>query len=89
MFEGTLLAIVTTMFIGIQFAKGCHHNAMSRVFTIQKRTYQVCFGCGKEFNYSWALMRRTKSGVSAHLPPKKMSLVPALVPGVRTVRLAA
>jgi hypothetical protein len=34
-----------------QFAFGsCHHGQMSRVFTIRKRTYQVCFECGQEFD---------------------------------------
>jgi hypothetical protein len=37
---------------------GCHHSQLSRVFTIKKRTYRVCFGCGREFAYSWELMRR-------------------------------
>ena len=32
-----------------QFAFGCHHKQMSRVFTIKRRTYQVCFKCGREF----------------------------------------
>jgi hypothetical protein len=26
-----------------QFAFGCHHRHMSRVFTIKYRTYRVCF----------------------------------------------
>jgi hypothetical protein len=38
------------------FALGCHHRQLSRVFTIKKRTYQVCFDCGQEFEYSWVLM---------------------------------
>ena len=37
-----------------QFAFGCHHRQLSRVFTIKKRTYQVCVECGREFEYSWA-----------------------------------
>ena len=40
----------------LQSAFGCHHRQMSRVFTIKKRTYRVCFQCGKEFDYSWASM---------------------------------
>jgi hypothetical protein len=32
-----------------EFAFGCHHRHMSRVFTIKKRTYRVCFDCGREF----------------------------------------
>ena len=38
----------------LQSAFGCRHGQMSRVFTIEKRTYRVCFKCGKEFGYSWA-----------------------------------
>ena len=38
---------------------GCHHQ-LSRVFTIQSRTYQVCLDCGREFGYSWELMRPTQ-----------------------------
>jgi len=33
-----------------QFAFGCHHRHMSRVFTIKHRTYKVCFDCGHEFD---------------------------------------
>jgi hypothetical protein len=36
-----------------QFAFGCHHSQMSRVFTIKKRSYQVCCDCGDEFDYAW------------------------------------
>jgi len=36
-----------------QFAIGCHHRRLSSVFTIKKRTYQVCLKCGQEFEYSW------------------------------------
>jgi len=32
-----------------QFTFGCHHRHLSRVFTINKRTYRVCFDCGREF----------------------------------------
>jgi hypothetical protein len=31
------------------FAFGCHHRHLSRIFTINKRTYRVCFDCGGEF----------------------------------------
>jgi hypothetical protein len=33
----------------IQFAFGCHHRHVSRVFTINQRTYKVCLDCGREF----------------------------------------
>jgi len=32
-----------------QFVFGCHHSHLSRVFTIKRRTYRVCFDCGEEF----------------------------------------
>jgi hypothetical protein len=50
-----------------RFAFGCHHRQRSGVFTIQKRTYQVCLKCGQEFEYSWALMHSIRSSV-AHGP---------------------
>lgn len=31
---------------------GCRHRQMSRVFTIDRRTYRVCCNCGKKFDYS-------------------------------------
>jgi hypothetical protein len=39
------------------FFLGCHHSELSQVFTIEKRTYKVCFACGQELDYSWARMR--------------------------------
>ena len=33
----------------LQFAFGCRHRHLSRVFTIKHRTYRVCFDCGREF----------------------------------------
>lgn len=40
----------------LQFVFECHHHDLSRVFTIENRTYQVCFACGRELNYSWERM---------------------------------
>jgi hypothetical protein len=34
----------------LQFALGCRHRHLSRVFTIKHRTYKVCFDCGREFD---------------------------------------
>ena len=53
-----------------RFAFGCHHRQRSAVFTIKKRTYQVCLKCGQEFDYSWALMHRVRTGApdSPHVP---------------------
>jgi hypothetical protein len=53
-----------------QFAFGCHHNKLSSVVTIKKRTYQVCLECGQEFPYSWELMRSVGSNVAdTYVPP--------------------
>jgi hypothetical protein len=65
-----------------QFVFGCHHSRMSRVFTIKQRTYQVCFGCGKEFEYSWAVMRSS-------LQPNVASDAAAPLNGVRQADVAA
>ena len=39
------------------FLFGCRHAELSRVFTIDGRTYRVCCTCGSQFNYSLASMR--------------------------------
>ena len=31
---------------------GCRHRQLTRVFTIDRRTYRVCCKCGKKFDYS-------------------------------------
>jgi hypothetical protein len=36
----------------LDFAFGCHHRKLSRVFTINNHTYKVCCDCGATFNYS-------------------------------------
>jgi hypothetical protein len=54
-----------------QFAFGCHHRQLSGVFTIKKRTYQVCLKCGQEFGYSWELMRSTRLGVADNSYPHR------------------
>jgi hypothetical protein len=41
----------------LDFVFGCHHGNLSRVFTIEGRTYQVCCDCGARFDYSLASMR--------------------------------
>ena len=53
-----------------QFSFGCRHRQRRAVFTIKKRTYQVCLKCGQEFGYSWAQMHTTRSSVadSAQVP---------------------
>jgi hypothetical protein len=44
-----------------QLAFGCHHSRLTGPFTINKRTYQVCPECGREFPYSWELMRSIRA----------------------------
>jgi hypothetical protein len=39
------------------FVFGCHHSHLSRVFTIDGRTYKVCCDCGAKFKYSLASMQ--------------------------------
>jgi hypothetical protein len=40
----------------LDFAFGCHHRKLSRVFTIDSDSYQVCCECGATFNYSLETM---------------------------------
>jgi hypothetical protein len=75
------------------FAVGrCHHRRLSRVFTIQKRTYQVCLECAQEFEYSWELMRPAPSMASADvngaLNPDGYSEVPVPAPAHCKAKLA-
>jgi hypothetical protein len=48
----------------LNFAFGCHHKVLSRVFTIDGRTYKVCCECGAHLDYSlkeMALVHRRPS----------------------------
>jgi hypothetical protein len=56
----------------LDFAFGCHHTKLSRVFTIEGHSYKVCCDCGAHFDYSL----RTMSIVSRH----------KLFPGLRRLR---
>ena len=58
----------------------CHHDQMSRVFTLKKRTYRVCFECGREFEYSWARMHIQMPADRAYVPLH--IAMPAQVPGI-------
>jgi hypothetical protein len=40
----------------LEFAFGCHHRMLSRVFTIRGRSYKVCCDCGATFRYSLRTM---------------------------------
>jgi hypothetical protein len=65
-----------------QFAFGCHHSQLSRVFTLKKRTYQVCVECGRQFEYSWALMHSLQSSVADNACPPLNTVRPAEVPAI-------
>lgn len=43
----------------LEFAFGCHHRKLSRVFTIEGHSYKVCCDCGATFNYSLDTMSIT------------------------------
>lgn len=55
----------------LDFAFGCRHGHLSRVFTIGGRTYKVCCDCGADFDYSLKTMeiehRRTIRPMLKHL----------------------
>jgi hypothetical protein len=38
------------------FAFGCHHTKLSRVFTLEGHSYKVCCDCGAHFEYSLRTM---------------------------------
>ena len=61
--QASLLWIFESLF-------GCHHQHLSRVFTIRRRTYQVCVECGREFEYSWEMMHSMRTSVTdnAYVP---------------------
>jgi hypothetical protein len=40
----------------LEFAFGCHHRKLSRVFTINGHSYKVCCDCGATFRYSLETM---------------------------------
>jgi hypothetical protein len=44
------------------FVFGCHHNDVTRVFTIKDHSYKVCLDCGQQVEYSLQDMRpKTRS----------------------------
>jgi len=45
-----------TFVTAFDFVFGCHHSHLSRVFTIDGRTYRVCCDCGAKFKYSLTSM---------------------------------
>jgi uncharacterized membrane protein len=51
----------------LEFAFGCHHRKLSRVFTIAGRSYKVCCDCGATFDYSLQTMSIIHRSARAHL----------------------
>lgn len=45
----TVIAILDFLFV-------CHHDHLSRIFTLQGETYRVCCDCGAKFAYSLETM---------------------------------
>ena len=43
----------------LEFAFGCHHRKLSRVFTLEGHSYKVCCDCGATFEYSLRTMSMT------------------------------
>jgi hypothetical protein len=58
--EIPLWEIVTHPFASaLDFAFGCHHSKLSRVFTLEGHSYKVCCDCGARFDYSLRTMSVT------------------------------
>ena len=53
----------------LEFLFGCRHTAMSRVFTIRGRSYQVCCDCGATREYSLEAMRARNRFAFHRRPP--------------------
>lgn len=51
-----------------EFLFGCHHSNLSRVFTINGRSYRVCCDCGAQFGYSLATMSIQRRDSSSRPP---------------------
>lgn len=49
----------------LQWLVECHHYDRSRVFTINKRSYQTCLNCGFEIDYAWERMGSMQHGLVA------------------------
>jgi len=55
--ESSLVETVThPLASALEFAFGCHHAKLSRVFTLEGRSYKVCCSCGATFDYSLRTM---------------------------------
>jgi len=59
---------MTYIATALDFLFGCHHNNLSRVFTIGGRSYRVCCDCGANFRYSLDTMSIQQRDFSCSAP---------------------
>lgn len=52
---------------GLKYLFGCHHRNLSRVFTISRQSYRVCWDCGAKFSYSLETMSIKQPQSSPHM----------------------
>jgi hypothetical protein len=83
------LRAIVSFFSEILF--GCSHSRLTRPFTINGETYEVCLDCGRQIYYSAQEMRRLTIGEvrrmkAAHAGEVKVMLMPAGVPQLRPRR---
>ena len=62
----------------LDFLFGCHHSHLSRVITIDGRTYRVCCDSGAKFKYSLASMCIEQRFRALSTPPHSLLLAKAL-----------
>jgi hypothetical protein len=53
-----------------RFIFGCRHRHLSRIFTIKRRTYRVCFDCGREFDLPDVTAKRKGNPISCSSLPQ-------------------
>jgi hypothetical protein len=59
----------------LDFVFGCHHSNLSRVFTIDRRTYRLCCLCGARFKYSLETMAMDRHAYWSTPVPTSMRMV--------------
>ena len=63
----------------LDYLFGCHHQNLSRVFTLGGQTYKVCCDCGAKFGYSLETMSMARE-------PRRTAPAIRPVPVLRTVQ---
>jgi hypothetical protein len=79
----TCLRAVLSFFSEILF--GCSHSRLTRPFTLEEETYEVCLDCGKQIYYSAQEMRpltawEIRRMKAAHAGETKVVTMPSTVP---------